>query len=160
MPASSGNLLIASSTVRLCARRPFFKEGLSASSHHIARHHAVDLYPSLIPRSAKALASALMAAFVAATAANPGFGSRAALPEINTTDPFEAFKASQARIVRRRAPCSLSAIPSSHCASVISNISICGTAPATLSSASILPKRSRVPLMMTSADCGLRRSRA
>ena len=37
-----------------------------------------------------------MAAFVAATAANSGLGSRAALPEINTTEPFEAFKASQA----------------------------------------------------------------
>jgi hypothetical protein len=75
----------------------------------------------------------------------------------NTTDPFEAFRA---RIVRRRAPCNFSAMQSSHCASVISNKSICGTAPATLTSASILPKRSSVPLMTISADCGSRRSGA
>jgi len=37
-------------------------------------------------------------------AAKPGFGSSAALPEIRTTAPLEAFKASLARIVRRRAP--------------------------------------------------------
>ena len=94
-----------------------------------------------------------MAAMVA-TAAYPGLGSKAALPEINTTDPFEAFKASQASMVERRAPFSLSAMLSSHCASVIWNKSICGTAPAMLSSASILPKRSRVPSMMLFAACG------
>ena len=55
-------------------------------------------------------------------------------------------------IVKRRAPWNLSAIPSSHCASVIWNKSICGTAPAMLRSASILPKRSSVPLMTVSAD--------
>ena len=38
----------------------------------------------------------MIAALTVATAANPGFGSRAALPEIRTTDPFEAFSASQA----------------------------------------------------------------
>jgi hypothetical protein len=65
---------------------------------------------------------------------------RAALPEVRTTDPFDAFNASQARIVRRHAPCSLSAWPSSNCASVISNKLICGTAPAMFSRASILPK--------------------
>src|SRR5271166_402751 len=42
-------------------------------------------------------------------------------------------------MVRRRAPCSFSAIPPSHCASVISNRSICGTAPAMLNRASIRP---------------------
>jgi hypothetical protein len=55
----------------------------------------------------------MIAALIAATAANPGLGSRAALPESKTTDPFEAFKASQARVVKRRAPWNLSAIPSS-----------------------------------------------
>lgn len=30
---------------------------------------------------------------IAATAANAGLGSKAALPDISTTDPFEAFKA-------------------------------------------------------------------
>src|SRR5580698_4946855 len=101
-----------------------------------------------------------MAALMVATAAYPGLGSNAALPDMNTTDPFEAFRASQASMVKRRAPFSLSAMPSSHCASVIWNKSICGTAPAMLSSASILPKRSRVPSMMLLADCGCRRSRA
>jgi cation transport ATPase len=54
--------------------------------------------------AAKAFARAMMAAFVAATAAKPGFGSSAALPDINTTEPFEALSASQARTVTRRAP--------------------------------------------------------
>src|ERR1700733_2181060 len=102
----------------------------------------------------------MMAALIVATAAKPGFGSRAALPEISTTEPFEAFSASQARIVRRRAPCSLSAMPSSHCASVISNKSICGTAPAIFSSASILPKRSSVDWTRLSTDQGSRKSSA
>jgi hypothetical protein len=39
----------------------------------------------------------MMAALIAATAANPGFGSRAGFPEMNTTEPFEAFNASQGR---------------------------------------------------------------
>ena len=95
-----------------------------------------------------------MAALMVATAAKPGFGSRAALPEISTTAPFEAFRASQARIVSRRAPCSFSAMPSSHCASVISNKSICGTAPAMFTRASILPKRSSVPWTRVSAEQG------
>ena len=55
--------------------------------------------PSLIPCSAKALASAMIAALIVATAAKPGFGSRAALPEMNATVPFAVFSASQARIV-------------------------------------------------------------
>jgi hypothetical protein len=65
----------------------------------------------------------MMTALIAATATNPGLGSRAALPEINTNEPFEAFNASQARIVSRRAV-QLECLPSSHCASVISSKSI------------------------------------
>src|SRR5260370_41332053 len=41
-----------------------------------------------MPCSAKAFASAVIAAFVAATAAKAGFGSRAALPDIKTTEPL------------------------------------------------------------------------
>jgi len=70
------------------------------------------------------------------------------------------FRASQARIVRRRAPCSFSAMPSSHCASVILNKSICGTAPAMFSRASILPKRSSVPWTRVATDRGSRKSSA
>ena len=44
-----------------------------------------------------------MAALIAA-GAFPGLGSSAALPDINTTDPFEAIKASQACIVRLLSP--------------------------------------------------------
>ncbi len=57
--------------------------------------------PSLIPCSAKAFASAMIAAFVAATAAKADFGSSAALPDINTTEPLDCFRASHARIVSR-----------------------------------------------------------
>lgn len=53
--------------------------------------------PSLIPCSAKALPEAMMAAFVAATAAKAGFGSSAALPDIKTTEPLLRLSASQAR---------------------------------------------------------------
>jgi len=42
-----------------------------------------------------------MAALIAVTAAYPGLGAKAALPDMNTTDPFEAFKASQASMVKR-----------------------------------------------------------
>ena len=45
-----------------------------------------------------------------------------------------------------------------HCASVISNKSVCGTAPAIFSSASIPPKRSSVPWTMISDDRGPRKS--
>jgi hypothetical protein len=45
-----------------------------------------------------------MAALIAATAAFPGLGFCAALPDMKTTDPFEAFNASQACIVNLRAP--------------------------------------------------------
>ena len=82
-----------------------------------------------MPCSANAFASAVMAALIAATAAKAGFGSRAALPDINTTEPFDFLSASQASIVTRRAPCSLSSVPARHCSSVISNKPICGTAP-------------------------------
>src|SRR5712691_12041342 len=51
-----------------------------------------------MPCSAKAFASAVIAAFVAATAAKAGFGSRAALPDIKTTEPLVCFRASHARI--------------------------------------------------------------
>src|SRR3984957_9279373 len=56
---------------------------------------------------------------------------------MRTTAPLVAFKAGHAAMVRRRAPCSLSARPASHSSSVISNRSICGTAPAILRSASM-----------------------
>ena len=115
--------------------------------------------PSLIPCSAKAFAKAIMAALIVATAAKPGFGSKAALPEIRTTDPLEALRASYARTVKRRAPRSFSSRPSCHCSSVISNRLICGTAPAIFDRASILPKRSSVFLTKTSADSLSRRSR-
>jgi hypothetical protein len=113
-----------------------------------------------MPCSAKAFANAMMAALIVATAAKAGFGSRAALPEISTTVPLEAFRASHARIVSRRAPCSFRAMPSSHSASVISNKSIWGTAPAIFNNASILPKWLSVPWIKTSADPGSRKSRA
>src|ERR1700684_4058064 len=47
-------------------------------------------------------------------------------------------------MVSRRAPWSLRARPPSHCASVISNRSICGTAPAMFSNASIRPNAASV----------------
>src|SRR4029077_337255 len=93
-------------------------------------------------------------------AAKVGFGSRAALPDINTTEPFDFLSASHARIVRRLAPCSFSSVPARHCSSVISNKSICGTAPATFSRASILPKRSSVLLTSVPADSTLLKSRS
>ena len=93
-----------------------------------------------------------MATLIAATAAKAGFGSRAALPDINTTEPFDFLSASQASIVNRRAPCSLSSVPARHCSSVISNKPICGTAPAMFSNASILPRRSSVVLTKALAD--------
>src|SRR5260221_3149982 len=135
MPACSGNFLMASSTVRLCAGAHFSKKDCRRPVITAPGDPLLTCTPSLIPCSANALASALMAALIAATAAYPGLGAKAALPDMNTTDPFEAFKASQASMVKRRAPFSLSAMPSSHCASVIWNKSICGTAPAMLSSA-------------------------
>ena len=46
------------------------------------------------------------------------FPSEKCLPGTSTTDPLEAFNASQACMVNRRAARSLSAIPSSHCASI------------------------------------------
>lgn len=50
--------------------------------------------------------------------------------------------------------------PSSHCASVISTKSICGTAPAMFNKASILPKRSSVPWTRVSTERGSRKSSA
>jgi hypothetical protein len=44
----------------------------------------------------------MMAALIAATAAFPGLESSAAFPDIKTTDPFDAFNSSQARIVNLR----------------------------------------------------------
>src|SRR5580692_4971805 len=116
--------------------------------------------PSLIPCSANALASAIIAALIAATAAKAGFGSRAALPDMNTTEPLDCFSVSQARIVSRRAPCSFNSAPARHCSSVISNRSIWGTAPAMFNSASILPKRSSVVLTSAWADSTLLKSRS
>jgi hypothetical protein len=53
----------------------------------------VDLHAIFNACSAKALASAVMAAFVAATAAKAGFESRAALPDINTTKSCDFLRA-------------------------------------------------------------------
>src|SRR4029077_20907656 len=39
------------------------------------------------------------------------FGSRAALSDINMTDPFDFLSASHASIARRLAPCSFSSVP-------------------------------------------------
>src|SRR5579872_1535919 len=115
MPACSGNFLTASCTVRLWAGAQVSKNDCRRSVITAPGDTLLTCTPSLIPCSADALASALMAALMVATAAYPGLGSNAALPDISTTDPFEAFKAFQAAIVRRRAPLSLSAVPASHC---------------------------------------------
>src|SRR6185312_2038288 len=56
------------------------------------------------------------------------------------------------------APCSLSARPASHCSSVISNRSICGTAPAMLSRASMRPWADSVASTTRPAASGAERS--
>src|SRR5258707_1000050 len=58
----------------------------------------------------------------------------------------------------RRPPCSFNAIPSSHWASVISRRSICGTAPAILIRASILPNRFKVSSTSVLSAAGSRRT--
>src|SRR6202044_217484 len=85
--------------------------------------------PSSIPRSENALAVATIAALIVPTAAYGALGKRAELPDISTTDPFVCLSDGQAAMISLLAPCSLSARPASHCSSVISNRSICGTAP-------------------------------
>src|ERR1700690_3573423 len=45
------------------------------------------------PMVLNAFASAVMGALIAATAAKAGFGSRAALPDMNTTEPFDCLSA-------------------------------------------------------------------
>src|SRR5271163_1538751 len=92
MPACSGNFLIASSTVRLCAGAQLSKKARRRPVITAPGDMLLTCTPSFIPCSADALASALMAALIAATAAYPGLGAKAALPDMNTTDPFEAFK--------------------------------------------------------------------
>ena len=57
-----------------------------------------------MPRSENAFASATIAALTDATAAKDAFGTRAELPDVKMAEPFVAFRCSQARIVRRRAP--------------------------------------------------------
>src|SRR5271155_2890220 len=101
MPTSSGNFFIASTTVTLCAGAHFLKNDSLRPVITAPGTTLLTCTPSLMPCSANAFASAMIAALTAATAAKPGFGSRAALPDMKTTDPFEAFNASQARIVRR-----------------------------------------------------------
>src|ERR1700751_2095266 len=61
-------------------------------------------------------------------------------------------------MVRRRAPCSFSASPPSHCASLISNRSTCGTAPAMLSKASIRPNAASASSTTLCAAAGWPRS--
>src|SRR5580692_9084037 len=102
MPACSGYILIASSTVRLWAGAHFSKKDRRRPVMTAPGETLLTCTPSLIPCSANALASALMAALIVATAAYPGLGAKAAPPDINTTDPLEVFKASQACIVKRR----------------------------------------------------------
>ena len=111
-----------------------------------------------MPCSANALARALMAAFVAATAAKAGLGSRAALPDVNTTEPSTLSVLSaqvRSRVVHREvsAPYLLSiARPSSRTDRFVARPLRCSAAR------SIRPKRSRLALMSASADSILLKS--
>ena len=66
----------------------------------------------------------MIAALVAATAAKPGLGSSAALPDMKTTEPLACFRESQARIVKRRAPCNFNSMPAFHASSVLEEIDL------------------------------------
>jgi hypothetical protein len=79
---------------------------------------------------------------------------------MSTTEPPAFRNAGQASIVKRRAPWSLSASPASHCSSVISKRSICGTAPAMLRSASMRPNAASVRSTTTFAAARSARSRS
>jgi hypothetical protein len=117
--------------------------GPSATGHHRAGQDVVDLHAIGDPAVENAFASATTVALIAPAAAYGAFGNKAGLPDFRTTAPLAIFSAGHAAIVRRRAPCSLSARPASYCASVISNRSICGTAPAMLTNASMRPNAAR-----------------
>src|SRR6266481_9723928 len=91
MPASAGNLFVASSTVMLWAGAHFSMKDRRRPVITGPGTTLLTRIPSLMPCSAKALARAMMAALIVATAAKPGLGSKAALPEIRTTDPLEAL---------------------------------------------------------------------
>ncbi len=60
--------------------------------------------PSPWPRSENALLMASIAALIVPIAALLAWGATAAVPDVKTTVPPAAFKASQALIVSRRAP--------------------------------------------------------
>src|SRR6516162_10760669 len=92
MLAFSGNFLLASSTLMLCAGAHFARKERRRTVITAPGTILFTCTPSLIPCSAKAFARAIIAAFVAATAANAGFGSNAALPDTKTTEPSLFFE--------------------------------------------------------------------
>ncbi len=144
MPASYGEFRSRLFDGHVVQRRPVRQIRSAAAGHHRARQHAVDLHAIGDAAIRERLGERDDGRVDRAHGRIRRFRKQRRISRHEHDRPLVAFSAGHAAIVRRRAPCSLSARPPSHCSSVISNRSICGTAPAMLSSASICPNAASV----------------
>ncbi len=124
----------------LVRRRPLFKERAATPGHHRTRHNAIHLNAILNPLFRERLRKSRNRSIGRSNSSEGRLRIKRRAPRHENHGALACFSASHARIVKRRAPCNFNSMPAFHCSSVISKRSICGTAPAIFSSASIRPK--------------------